>query len=75
MPRVAAAVVLICSHASALQKHSEAPGKSQSSGTMRPYPVTKCLVAVGAAKMGLDVTTSWAPSVGSAHDFDHPSLG
>lgn len=75
MARAAAAVVLTCPHASALQIQSESPGKGHSSETMLSYPVTNCLVAVGAAKTGLDVTTSWAPSVGSGHDFDHPSLG
>lgn len=76
MTQVAAAVaVLTCPHASALQKQPEPPGKGQSSETKWSYPVTNCLVAVGAAKMGLGVTISWASSVGSAHGFDHSSLG
>lgn len=76
MAQIAVAVAeLIYPHASVLQKQAEVPGKDQSSGTKQQHPVTNCLVAAGAAEMGLDVATSWASSVDNAHGFDHPSLG
>lgn len=75
MAQIAAAVVeLIYLRAFVLQKQPEVSGKDQSSVAKRSYPVTNCLVLVGAAEMGLDVSTSWALSVDNAHGFDHPSL-